>query len=875
MQKIPSFFITIIFTGLIFSSAHSQNVQGSGDPILLKDSWKVQRSELIRLSGEAISSPGTDTRSWYPAIVPSTVMGVLTRSGLYRDLFKGENYKTIDKSPFEDSWWYRNEFDLKGLISEQHVFLNFDGLNYYANIWLNGRLIASRDTTFGTYRRYSLDITALARENGNVLAVEIFKALAGDFNLGFVDWNPRPPDENMGIWRAVSVSLSRELKMENLCVRSVLNYETFQDAALTVMADLTNLSGYPLSCILRGKMEGLQFSYAVEMAAGESKTITLTPEQIPGLRISSPRVWWCTNLGKPELYHLELDAEVSGHVAAGSRTTFGIRDIRVYKTADGHKGFMLNGKKLLIRGAGWTDDLFLRDSLKSLEQQIQYVKHMNLNTLRFESIWGTSHEVYDLCDQYGILAMVGWSCQWEWDEYLGKACDDFGGIQSEDEMNLALKSFSDQVYWLRNHPSIFVWLVGSDKCPRPELEVRYIDLFSRIDDRPYLASAGTRVSTVSGPTGVKMNGPYEYVAPVYWYADTINGGAFGFNTETGPGPQMPVMESVRKMIPEAQLWPLNSVWNYHCTHSIQAFNTLDVFNKALFARYGEPRSVEEYVLKSEVQCYEALRPMYEAFRVRLPKTTGIIQWMLNSAWPSVYWQLYDYYLLPTSAYYAARTANQPVQAIYDYANRSIYLVNEQLYAFTGGKVKVEALDKQCKSIGDIESDVNCESGTSRFITSLDEIPNAAFLSIRVTDNKGEVVASNFYWLSDRPDEFAWDKTYWAFTPMKSYADLTYLNALPETKVRMTAHRTMNGQQEQITVHMENPSQSLAFFLELALVDGKGNQISPVFWNDNYISLMPGEKRTLECQADGSLIQPGKTSLRLIGWNTRKMEQIIR
>lgn len=840
---------------------------GVGIRLSLRNDWSVQRMAKISGKGENISSAEYNTSGWLKAVVPSTIMGTLTRNGLYPDVFMGENYRNIEKSQFDDSWWYRKQFDLPENSAGKHVFLNFDGLNYYTNIWFNGRQIASRDSVFGTYRRYEIEVTQWAKDKQNVLAIEIFKAKPGDFNLGFVDWNPRPPDENMGVWREVILHVTGQLATSDVAVQSKLNKSSWDAAELKLSMKLRNLEKTAVRAKLVGKIGETAFTYSFDMAPQETKDLNLGAADIPQLFINHPKLWWCNGMGDPNLYHLTYSVETGGVSNDAGTVEFGIRDIECYTSEEGYKGYKLNGRKVLIRGAGWTDDLFLRDSLQSLETQVQYTKHVNLNTLRFESIWGTTQDIYSLCDRYGILAMVGWSCQWEWDEYLGKVCDDFGGISTEPEMNLAITSYRDQVLWLRNHPSIFVWLVGSDKCPRPELERRYLEMFSEIDDRPCLASAGTRTSEVSGPTGVKMNGPYEYVAPVYWYADKVNGGAFGFNTETGPGPQIPVKESILEMIPADKLWPLNDTWNYHCTHSTQAFNKLDVFNKALFSRYGEASGLDEYIMKSEVQSYEALRPMFESFRANSEHTTGIIQWMLNSAWPSFYWQLYDYSLRPVSAYYAARKSNQPLQLIYDYDRKEIVAINSGTEDITGAKARIRELDPSSRIVSDQSVELSLKAGSTKRL-DVKCACGKGFLDLRITDAKEKEIANNFYWLSDVADEFDWEKTYWAYTPMKSYADFSWMNTLGSADVKVNSKLALLNGQKEITLTISNPSEKLAFFVHLNLLDKAGKMIRPVFWDDNYVSILPGETKILHCTADQSLIKPGETSLTISGWNLK-------
>ncbi|MDR2890655.1 MAG: glycoside hydrolase family 2, partial [Alistipes sp.] len=472
--------------------------------ITLGGNWQLQQDDKTTGGGELLSTPNANVEGWYEANVPSTVMGALTRdNGLYADLLEGTNYKNADRTPFDDSWWYRTAFEVPQREGRR-VTLDFDGLSYRANIWLNGKLVASKDEVFGVFRRWSFDVTELVKDSGNVLAVEIFRAQKGEPNIGFVDWNPRPLDESMGIFREVRVNVTGDVTMRNSRVKSLLNTQTLKEAYLDVETELENLSSQPIEGVLKGRMEQIEFAIPVTLAAGEKRTVLVSPDVVPELHIRNPRVWWSVGLGTPELYELDLEFVVGETNSASQKVTFGIRSIDTYLTDEGHKGFILNGKKVLIKGAGWTDEIFLRDTPESNERQVRYVKDMNLNTIRFENIWGNSQNIYDLCDRYGILALVGWSCQWEWEGYIGTPEDDFMNLRSEEDMQLMVRYFDDQVKWLRNHPSIIAWYGGSDKLLRPELERRYMALLPTIDDRPFVNSAKRMMSSVTGLSGMKM-----------------------------------------------------------------------------------------------------------------------------------------------------------------------------------------------------------------------------------------------------------------------------------------------------------------------------------------------------------------------------------
>lgn len=833
----------------------------------LSDGWQVQSSGKITAPDTVLSTEKFIPDGWYKATVPSTIMGVLIENGEYPDVLESENYKSVDRTRFDSSWWYRKEFALPALSADKHVLLNFDGITYRANIWLNGHLLASKDSIYGPFRQFTLDITPYAQAK-NVLAVEVFRAQPGEPNVGFVDWNPRPADESMGIFREVYVSAVGDVAMAHIGVRSKVNTETLKEAWLNIETELTNLSSEKVDGELVGTMEGITFQVPVTLEAGETKNVKLSPDQVKELYLQNPRIWWCNGLGKPELYQLNLEFKVNGKVSAEDEVTFGVREIKDYFTDEGHRGFILNGKPVLIKGAGWTDDIFLRDTPETNEIQVQYVHDMNLNCIRFENVWGTSQNVYDLCDKYGLMVLVGWSCHWEWEEYLGTPVDRYGGIKSEQDMNLIAASLKDQVLWLRNHPSVIGWFVGSDMLPRPELEEKYMAFLPQIDDRPYIQSAAMLKSALTGASGMKMSGPYDYVGPNYWYLNTENGGAFGFNTETGIGAQLPVIESLRKMIPADKLWPVsNDAWSYHCTASKSAMNTLDLLTETIESKYGKAKDLGDYLKKADLLNYEGTRAMFEAFRVNHPKATGIVQWMLNSAWPSLYWQLYDYYRIPTAAYYGVKKGNMPRQLIYNYKDGVVYLVNEGSDSVNlNGEFRLYGLDS--KLIKEGKAGLKAASGEVVKGFDIPAVKDNAFLFLQLTDEQGNKVADNWYCLSAIRDEYDWEKSNWVYTPLKVTADFKKLAALPEATCKVNA--TIKGDLLEAT--LDNPTGNIAFFTRLALKNEQGELITPVFWEDNYITLLPGEKLTLECNIPSAAANKGKMTLAVSGWNQK--EQII-
>jgi exo-1,4-beta-D-glucosaminidase len=864
MPRHCNIFSSVAIVGLVCLYSCSQPARIS-NTINISGGWKLQSSAKIAETGKEISTPGSDTLGWYDAKVPSTVLGTLTQRGEYSDAFIGANYDSQDRTPFDTSWWYRKEFDIPALRDGQHVIMEFDGISYAANIWLNGKEVADTGTVFGTFRVHRLDVTDFVSTK-NVLAVEVFKARPDQPNLGFVDWNPRPLDQSMGIFRGIKVKTVGSVEMENAAVRSKLN-ETLTEADLEVEADLTNKSDQTVSGDLVCEFEGKTYKVPQSLLPGETKTIKVTSQEVPAFHLDNPRIWWTWNLGKPELYDMKISFNDNGNVSDEQRVRFGVRDIKQYIDEEGHVQFELNGKKILLRTGGWTDDIFLRDTPESYKLQVSYVKDMNLNGLRLEGFWGNDQTIYNLCDEEGLIILVGWSCQWEWDNYLAMPAGKYGGIVSKKNIELISSSFQDQVFALRNHPAIISWFVGSDKLPTPELEQKYIDFLKERDDRGYLLSAQDITSEISGASGTKMNGPYEYVGPSYWYSEDAPGKFVGFNTETGIGAQLPVIESIRKFIPEDQLWPVdNKAYDQHCTTSDEDMGSLKVLTANITSHYGEAKDLDDYLRKADLLNYDGTRAMFEAFRSNIPHATGIDQWMLNSAWPSLYWQLYDWYKVPTAAYYSVKKANLPCQLVYNYVNKKIIAVNESssdasldcnmtLYGLDGTKISSEDKKVEFKQFTPVEA------------FSVPAFDKNAFLSLTVKDGDGNLVADNFYCLADPDDVHDWNNSSWFDTPIKKAANYTALQNIPEADCTVNATSAIEQGQTTITITLDNKGKALAFFIRLSLKDANGELIVPSYWSDNYISIAPGEKKIITCQIPSKA--PTAKTLTVKGWNLKE------
>jgi exo-1,4-beta-D-glucosaminidase len=872
----------------------------------LRAGWVLQSSAKVTATGEAISSASLEakfqTKDWIQADVPTTVVAAQVKSGLLPDPFDamnlrqypgvsypiGSNFSNIampPDSPYAVSWWYRKEFTLPKVFAGKTVWLNFRGINYRANIFLNGKQIANSNEVAGAWRTYEFNVTSAIQQGTNVLAVQVWAPTENSLAITFVDWNPSPPDKNMGLWREVYLTASGPVALRHPAVLSKVDAPagdaSTRAAHLTVTALVKNASDHPVKGTLRGRIENLEFVQPMELAAGEAKDVVFSPAQYPQLNLSNPRLWWPAQMGTPNLYDMTLSFEVNGELSDFSRTKFGIREITsevVEQAPDRSKRlFKINGKNILIRGGGWTPDLMMRETSQRLADEFRYVRDMGLNTVRLEGKLETE-EFFEMADQQGILVMAGWCCCDFWEHW---------GSWKEEDFEIAKASLRDQMYRLRSHPSMLAWLNGSDNPPPPDVEEMYLKIESDLRwPNPVVSSATSKPTTVTGESGVKMTGPYEYVAPSYWTADPhlraeenpCNaggcGGAYGFNTETSMGPAIPPIESVDRMVPKDHLWtvhgPVDEYWNFHAGGG--SFKTMQVFTDALNARYGKAGSAEDFTYKSQLMTYEGVRAMYEAYSRNKYTSTGVIQWMLNNAWPSMIWHLYDYYLRPGGGYFGAKKAMQTLDPIYGYDDHSIWLVSSQYVDAKGLKLsaRVFNLDGTQKFSRDTALDAAADSTAKVFVLpQIDGLSPAYFLDLRITDGSGKLVGSNFYWLSTKPETLDWAKSNWYMTPTASYADYTSLAQLPKVKLNVSSRSERNGNSGDATTHVtvENPSKSLAFFVRLKLDKNKGGaEILPVVWQDNYISLLPGEKREITATYPASSLGTAKPAIEVRGWN---------
>ena len=857
----------------------------------LATNWEIQSSVLVNKTGAEISTNEFKPEKWYPVCVPSTVLAALVENKVYPDPFYGENLKSIPgyrtgswlsmlkDSPFRPSWWYRTKFTIPSEWSGQHITLHLNGINLKANVWLNGYQIADTTTVVGMFRRFEFDINEWGKTGAeNTLAVEIFApgripdvkyyTKQVEATTGWDDHNPQPPDLNMGIWQDVFVSADGPVSIRNPYVVTDLDLPSLDVAHLTVSAKLINNSDETVTGKLTGLIEATRFEKEVTLAPKESKVVEFSPDDFAQLNFKSPRIWWPNNVGKQELYNLKLSFETKGNLSAEENVRFGIRKVSTYINNDGWRGYRVNGKNILIRGGAWqTSDMLIRLSPHRYAGLIRYAKEAGLNALRSEgfSIRETE-DFYNLCDENGILVI-----------------QQFFGRNLPDE-KLAVNIIEDMLYRIRNHPSLIHFLGHDETFPTRNLDSCYQALIAKITpERTYQPHSGAFDIADRFKTGGTRTGTLElwaYANPSHYYTHKDDG-AWGFAQSGGIGGVFAPYESIRKMIPEKAQWPIdNETFSFHTV--LQGTEYFQAGLDAINNRYGKPTGIVDLCTKGMALNYESARGMFEAYARNKYESLGITTWKYDAAWPAAYsWQYVDWYLNVGGAYYGAKKACEPLHVQYSYDDHSIYVVNSFYQDFKNLKVsaRIYNFDLSVKLSKSAKVGVSSDGKTEAFkIEFPSGLSKTFFLKLKLEDSAGKEITDNFYWLSTIPEiegtkieaksprGFDWDLF---IAKPKSVADFTALESLP--KVELEKSFELQEKDSEITgkVKIKNNGKSLAFMVHLSVTKGEGSdEISPAFWDNNYVSLFPGEEKEICVRFNKNDQGNTPAVLKVDGWNVK-------
>jgi exo-1,4-beta-D-glucosaminidase len=840
--------------------------------------WQIQSSAKAQQGGAEVSAAGFSTKEWYPVSGRATVMAGLLENGTYENVFYSDNLRAVEEPDagshlFVIPWWYRTEFSLVEGAPGTRTLLRINGVISSADVWLNGQQVGEQAAIAGAYPVHELDVTRWVHAGVNTLALLVRPAdPRTSLSIGWVDWNPMPPDNNMGPWRGVDIVRTGPVEIRFPQVTSRLSLPDLARAALTVKVEARNLDASAHEATIAGVVAGISLQRKIHLAPGQTQTVSFSPKSDPALDLKHPQVWWPVGMGEHPLYRLQMTAAVDGAISSQASTTFGIRSVSSHLTPQGYRQFVINGKPVLIRGAGWAPDMFLRDDPKRMETEFSYVLNLGLNTIRSEGKLEAGG-FYDLADRDGIMILAGWECCDKWESAAKTGGEPW---DAEDE-KVAAASMASEARLLRNHPSVVGFLIGSDHAPPAAIARMYVDTLHAEDwTLPIIAAAADEATAETGPSGMKMAGPYAWVPPAYWYADKL-GGAFGFDSEVSAGASIPLLEDLTRMLAPQELealWKDPQARQFHASAAWSTFANLAPYDIALTARYGAPKDLADYVAKSQLENYDNARAQFEAFNAHMDAaepSTGVIYWMLNNAWPSLHWHLYDYFLNPAGAYFGARIANEPVHIQYSYDTRAIMLVNHTLTSAHGlqAMVRVHNLNGSVPYERRLQHIDLAGNGAQQLVTlpALPGLSRTYFIELELASANGKPISRNVYWLSTQSDELDWAHSNWYLTPLVRHADLTALQSLPAATSEVRAMLRHEGADDIATVTLTVPpsSAAVALFQHVLIRRSAGGEaMLPILWSDNDVTLWPGESITLTAR----FARPGAAApvIDVSGWN---------
>jgi exo-1,4-beta-D-glucosaminidase len=819
------------------------------------DHWLVQSSSLVGDDGQLLSQGAIDASRWYTARLPATVLAVLVAHGVYPDPFVGMNFLKLpgqgpahqnfsnhampDDSPFRVPWWFRTEVEHVTSASDvPHTWLELDGLNYRANLFVNGKLVRDLTELVGAYRAFDVLLDDYLQPGRNRIALQVFPPNTDDLAITWVDWNPSPPDKNLGLWRGARLRSTGPVRLQHPQVLSRLPSADLSVAELGIFATLENATHDPIVCRLVAAFEGSSAELEVALGPRERREVELDAKALAALRVAHPKLWWPRGRGAQPLYRVKLAVKVAGELSDTRQVEHGIREVTSELTSDEHALFRVNRRPILIRGGGWARDMLLRSNAERELYEYEFVKDLGLNTIRFEGML-ESREFLARCDRDGMLVIGGFCCCDHWEKWDNWKQEDYG---------VAEESLRSELRRLRNHPSLIAWWYGSDFPPPRPVEERYLAVLAE-ERWPNTAcsSAAAKPTELTGPSGMKMAGPYDYVPPCYWLEDTERGGAFGFATEIGPGPAIPPVETLRSMLGDQHLWPPDACWTLHSGGG--PFKDRELFDSALRARYGAPRDLDDYVWKAQLACYEAERAMFEAYTRRKYRATGVIQWMLNNAWPSLIWHLWDHSLRAAGGYFGTKKACEPLHIQYDAGENSVSVTSDLPEAAPELMARVRIVDLELVERFRHEAQLRVPADGVVTLCQLPEpssLGRTHFLLLELFEpnrgdpNPGERLRSrNFYWLSSERDVTDQQNANWYMAPLKAFASFHALAELPEATVTLERLESETPD-DSLRVVLHNTGRTLAFFTRLRALTAQGVEVLPTYFSDNYVSLLPGE-----------------------------------
>jgi hypothetical protein len=813
-----------------------------------------------------------------------------------------------DPNPWKKPYWYRSVFSVPASDKGRTFQLIFKGINYRAAVYVNGKQVTDSTQMAGMFAQYSFDISNLiVAGQQNALAVKIYpldypglpsaeqlKAFddfypnggpTGDIGKNVTmlcsvgwDWMPPVRDRNMGIWLPVYLRTTGGISFSGTkLVTALPNLPDTSLAQLALNLDLVNHS----SSAENGKLtvtispenfkgKAVQFSKSFSVPGNGSLKVDLNSDNVRELAFSNPSLWWPNGYGKANLYRIRLQFGSSGIVSNDTSFLFGIRTVStkaVDVNGSWRRDFYVNERRIHITGGAWVPDMMLnRDSVR-YDWEMRLCRNSNINLVR---IWGGGvtpcDEFWDAADRYGLLV---WSDFW----ITGDTQGEFKGSPDWPlEGEVFKKNVTSTILRIRNHPSLLVWTGGNEGHARRELYDFMRNSVIKLDGtRPFIPSSSGFAKLPAGwdmtwpdnkPTGVYSGGPYTWQDPLVYYKKAIAGGDWVFKDETGI-PSQPPYNILPKIITNLvwdknALFPLNNSWGYH--DAATGNGRYDLYYKEMVKRFGEPVSMEDFSDKMQLMNAVGYQGIFEAAGHKLNDIGGVMLWKLNAAFPSVFWQVYDWYLMPNAGYYFMQNACEPLHIQLNISNMNVLVLNRTYKLASGLKAQAQIFSLDSKLLFSEEKDVSIVATDVKEMSSLSSVLSASggvkFVVLRLKNKDGKVISRNTYWLSPENDFKA-------------------MNGMQKNSVQAKVIGNSAGKSDKSwTIQVTNTGDKVAFFIR-GQVLADGEELLPSWWSGNYITLAPSESTTLTVACPQSILKGKKPVIRISGWNVSEQELQIK
>jgi hypothetical protein len=809
-----------------------------------------------------------------------------------------------DPNPWKKPYWYRTTFNIPASDQGRNFQLIFKGINYRAAVWLNGQQITDSTQMAGMFAEYSLDISKEVKPGmENVLAVKIYpldypglpsteqlKAL-GDFfanggptgdigknvtmlcSVGW-DWVPPVRDRNMGIWLPVYLRTTGGVTIADpKIVTSLPKLPDTTVANISLNINLINHSlkdesGKLVISITPENFKGksLKFIKNVTVIKNSTSVVDLNAENSKELSITEPALWWPNGYGKPNLYRISLQFANNNEIMDDTSFVFGIRTVSSKATdvnGSWRRDFYVNGERIHITGGAWVPDMMLNRDSARYDYELHLCRNSNINLVR---IWGGGvtpcDEFFDAADRYGLLV---WSDFW----ITGDTQGEFKGSPDWPiEGNVFIKNVKSTILRIRNHPSLLVWTGGNEGHARKELYESMRENIIKLDGtRPYIPSSSGFAKLPADwqaswpdnlPSGVYSGGPYTWQDPLNYYKKAIAGRDWVFKDETGL-PSQPPYNIMPKIIPDL-VWdktlpfPLNNTWGYH--DAATGNGRWDLYYKEMVKRYGEPSSMEDFCNKMQLMNAVGYQGIFEAAGHKLNDIGGVMLWKLNAAFPSVVWQVYDWYLMPNAGYYFMQNACEPIHLQLNLSNLMVTAINRTYKPVTGMTAKVDIFGTDSKSIFHAEKNIDLSATevkeTSSLASVLQGSDGVKFVVLNLKDSKGKVISHNVYWISN-------DNNYISLNDMQ----LTVVEAKVVNSEKKEAENSW-------TIKISNNTDKIAFFVRPQLLIDK-EEVLPSYWSSNYFTLAPSESTIVTVSCPIVKLEGRAPVIKISGWNVNQQE----